>query len=529
MQRGKLKKGQIHGAKRAFITLQKLCIASIMKKLFCNCKVFTGDENAITDGAVLTTDGVITSVGSKAALLNDVDGETEIFDLSGGILAPAFIDAHSHLSEVAFSYLKLNLNGAETKEDVKKAVEDYIAESGKSGLIQASGYSGEALDKAFLDEISGGRELLISHSSGHSGYFNTASSKTLGINSESGYLTENEYFEKIRLVGIPAIDDIKGAYLKAQKKYFSNGISTVQDGYFTREMIPIYKALMGSGAFIADTVIYSEVSSFNDVKNELSLTAGEYKNHIKLGGMKIFLDGSPQIKTAWMREPYEGETEFRGSGTMSNSDVKEAMILAAQNKVQLLAHCNGDAAAEQFLRCAEAVAKVYPIIKELRFVIIHAQFLPVEYMQRLKALGIIPSFFISHIYNFGDIHIKNTGYLRASSISPAGSALKNGLVFTFHQDSPVLEPDVIEGVKNAVIRKTKGGVLLGENEKISFENALEAITSNAAFQYFEEKEKGKIAPRKRADFAVISSDALSSPESAEVKMLFIGSELVYTK
>ncbi|MEG1809972.1 MAG: amidohydrolase family protein, partial [Oscillospiraceae bacterium] len=105
----------------------------------------------------------------------------------------------------------------------------------------------------------------------------------------------------------------------------------------------------------------------------------------------------------------------------------------------------------------------------------------------------------------------NFGFERARSISPAGFALQTGIVFTFHQDAPVIEPNVLETVQCAVTRTTKSGVVLGEEERISALDALRAVTINAAYQYSEQELKGSIKAGKHADFVILSDNPLTVP------------------
>ena len=172
--------------------------------------------------------------------------------------------------------------------------------------------------------------------------------------------------------------------------------------------------------------------------------------------------------------------------------------------MQILAHCNGDNAAEQFIN---AIEKEEKSIKNKRPVMIHAQTIRKDQIIKCKKLGIIPSFFIAHIYYWGDIHIKNLGK-RAYKISPAKEALDNNMKFTFHQDTPVLEPNMLETIEIAVNRKTRNRKILGEKEKIEVYDALKAVTINAAYSYFEENKKGSIKPGKIADLVILTHNPL---------------------
>src|SRR5699024_1896452 len=144
-------------------------------------------------------------------------------------------------------------------------------------------------------------------------------------------------------------------------------------------------------------------------------------------------DGSPQGRTAWMRTPYQGtEDGYCGYGTMTDSALREALLHAYRSGMQPIAHCNGDAAAAQYLSAVAAIERAHPDFRDLRPVMIHAQLLDIDQMDKAEQLGIIPSFFIAHVYHWGDTHIRNFGLERASRISAAHAALDRGIRFTFH-------------------------------------------------------------------------------------------------
>ena len=111
---------------------------------------------------------------------------------------------------------------------------------------------------------------------------------------------------------------------------------------------------------------------------------------------------------------------------------------AGAEGVQLLAHCNGDAACGQFLSALKAAAGEGVDLSAMRPVMIHAQLLGRDQLPEVRRLGVIPSFFVSHVYHWGDIHLENLGPERAEHISPAGSAAALGIPFTLHTDAPVI-------------------------------------------------------------------------------------------
>lgn len=122
---------------------------------------------------------------------------------------------------------------------------------------------------------------------------------------------------------------------------------------------------------------------------------------------------------------------------------------------------------------------------------------------------------------YRDIHCKNFGNERAASISPAHSAILEDVVYTFHQDSPVIQPNMLETIDCAVNRRTKTEKVLGLEECICVEEALKGVTINAAYQYFQEHERGTIEVGKFADFVVLSADPriVDKSKISEIRVL----------
>ena len=144
-----------------------------------------------------------------------------------------------------------------------------------------------------------------------------------------------------------------------------------------------------------------------------------------------------------------------------------------------------------------------------RPVMIHAQLVRPDQLKEMERLSITASFFTAHTWYWGDVHLKNFGEARALKISPARTAIDDGVNVTFHQDSPVIQPDMLETVWCAVNRISCGGHPMGLMERVTPYEALKAVTSNAAYQYGEENEKGTIEPGKTADFVILSASPLT--------------------
>ena len=159
--------------------------------------------------------------------------------------------------------------------------------------------------------------------------------------------------------------------------------------------------------------------------------------------------------------------------------------------------------------CYERAYEAYR--RDIRPVMIHAQLVGQDQLPRMKELGMIPSFFVAHVYHWGDVHLENFGPQRAANISPAAAAGALGIPYTFHQDAPVIEPNMLETIWCAVNRVTKQGVSLGPQQRVSALDAVRAVTIHAAHQYFEEHQKGSLAAGKHADFVILSADPTAVP------------------
>lgn len=506
-----------------------------MKKIIYNADFITM-EDAINDNeveAIYIENGRIKKIGKKEEVLSLKDSSTELVDLSGKTVMPSFIDAHSHFFAVANDLSQINLNECNSINDIQKTILKYVQDNNlqENIWITANNYDynnlieGRNITKNELDKILPNNPIVIKNKSGHSGVINSKGLEILNISKDTispeggriekidgkltGYLEENAFIENIKKIPMSGEKEMLNNIKKAQEKYASYGITTVQEGYLAKELIPIYKMMVDKNILNLDVVAYIEAKTIDLIEKDFTENIKKYSNNFKIGGIKIFLDGSPQARTAWMRTPYLSNGEkYYGYGTMQDGEVEEAIEAAYKSDLQILAHCNGDKAAEQYINCIEKLEKTGEKIKKIRPVLIHGQLLDIDQLDKIKELGIIPSFFIAHVYHWGNVHIKNFGFERAERISPAGSSSKRNILYTFHQDSPVIEPNMFETIWCAVNRKTKDEKVLGENEKISVTDAIKAVTINAAYEYLEEKDKGSIKEGKLANLIIVDKNPL---------------------
>ncbi len=524
-----------------------------MKTLYFNGNIITMTNQPMPQ-AVLSEDGKIIATGEKDLLANDAD---ILFDLDGKTMLPAFIDGHSHLTTVANTFAIADLSVAQSIDEVIEIMKSYLSNKQKikedEFLIGFSydnnNFEGKAHPTAEdLDKITTEYPVIISHASGHMGVCNTVALERLGITKDTpefqggkigrlddgtpnGYLEETAFTSNASALKAPSYEEMCRYMKQAQELFFKHGITTIQDGFTGVKEWALLRKLADDKKLKADVVSYIDIDKCSYILNN-NLQYTQYNNNLRIGGYKLFLDGSPQGRTAWMSKPYENSGDYSGYPVWRDEQVRYFVEKSITEKQQLLCHCNGDAAAEQFIYSFEKIDEMLGTKENYRPVLIHGQLSRPDQMPRVEKLGMIASFFVAHTWQWGDVHIENFGE-RAMKICPVNSALENKVITTFHQDTPVLIPDMIHTIWCATNRVTKNGVQLNESEKISVYDALKSITVNAAYQYFEEDKKGTIETGKDASFVILSENPLACPREElkriTVEQTILRDETVYKK
>ncbi len=520
------------------------------KTLYYNGNILTMDKSKQRVEALLVENGIIKALGKLSEVESVSDDLTERYDLSGRTLMPAFVDGHSHVIMFGSMVNQCYLGECKSFDDILATIKAYRDKNRLTHgeKIRCYGYDLAVLKEGrhptadVLDKLGIDNPIGCTHVSFHMGVYNSVAMKGAGVDENytftgSGVVGRDEngkpngYFEESarrvmsEFMNKGAGGSFEESYLLAEKEYFKNGITTIQEGgSVNEEKLLKFKALSDQNKITADLVLYLEPrlkdTEFWD--RALGIIDDEKsREHLKIGGVKIVLDGSPQAKTAWMSKPYANETEYSGYPNHNDETVYTLLSRAAKKKMQVLAHCNGDAAAEQFVSSWERVVEENPDATSLRPVMIHAQTVRYDQLERMAKTNMIPSFFVGHTYYWGDTHLKNFGIERAEKISPVKAALDKGLKPNFHQDSPVTPPNMFHSVWCAVNRITRSGVVIGEENRIDVYDALILATNGGAYEYFEENKKGILKSGAVADLIILDKDptAIDSMQIKNIRVL----------
>ena len=512
--------------------------------IFIGDHIITVDSTAVNVTAVAVAGQNIVATGSAEEVLKLKKSSTRIVELGNNALVPGFIDAHGHMTGVAKLTEIIDLASppvgrVENIDDIVALIESKIdtQQLVPGAWVLGFGYDDSLLEEKRhpnrddLDRVSSDHPVLLTHVSGHLATVNSAALRQQKIdqNTENppggvirrrpgsrepnGVLEETAMGLFSRNLMAPMKDDkFEHLVRQAVQRYTSYGITTIQDGGTNMADIERLRAAANRKPYAADVVVFPWSNSFDD--NQLAAIEAEpsYTNGLRLGGIKFGLDGSPQGRTAFLSQPYnEGPPgaapDYRAYPTYPAEKLNPKIARLLERGTPTLVHANGDAAIDMLLDGVTA-AFGNKELSDHRTVIIHAQLMRKDQLERTKKLGLVPSYYSAHPFFWGDWHRRSFGEERAAFISPAAETARMQIPFTIHNDAPIVPPDMMRLMWVAVNRKTRSDFVLGPDQRLTPMQALHAITLGAAYQYFEENKKGSITPGKQADLVILERNPL---------------------
>ncbi len=519
-----------------------------------------GDQRA---EAVLVADDRIVSVGSTAKIQSLMPDGTRVIDLQGKTLLPGFVDAHSHFPSSGLTTLGIDLAPSpvgvtDTLSSLLTQIEQAVDEQTDGSWIIGFNYDDSSLDirrhpsRQEIDRISPDNPVYLWHRSGHMGVANSRALELLGITALS-VSTPDGHIERDaagQLTGLlqehaapPLVDLLKftpktkwfNVLLSARDEYLAAGVTTIQNGYAGKGMIYLLRGLQAVRILPQRIVVWPAHAKFGSQMEMLELFERNTLRDgpkFRLGAIKLIVDGSPQGRTAWLREPYLTETNGVRDNGKAAVDVKLLQHLVrgyhrAGKPIAL--HGNGSAAIDAIITAVQLAQGEFPD-PDIRHILVHGQTVQPDQLESLAELGMGVSFFPSHTYYWGDWYRQVLfGEVRAAYISPLASARDAGVRFSVHTDAPVTPIDQLQVAWSAHQRKTLSGAVVGAEESISILEALRAMTIDAAWQNGLEADIGSIEVGKLADFVVMSDDPTTVDDirRVQIETVYIGAKEVY--
>lgn len=549
------------------------CVDSSPRGLFADT-VYQGgivvtmnDDDSVVE-AVAVREGTIVATGRTDDVAELVGPDTRVVDLEGGTMVPGFYAAHDHFpgsGSVAVSSVDLNsppIGSVETMDDLIALLRERAMSTPAGEWVQGRGYDDTLLaeqrhpTRADLDQVSTDHPIYISHTSGHLGVANTRALELAGISAATpdppgGVVQKdprtgepNGVFEESgglvsRLIPRPTVEEQLAAFRWAVDDYVEDGVTTTVIAGGGRQSLVNLQTARSEGllALRVITMMSRSTPEEPSAAEAGGVTSDFGDTRLKVGAIKIVQDGSNQGYTGYFTEPYHtafnGDADYRGYPRRSRDDLVEMVTQLHTAGYQIAIHANGDAAIDDVIYAFREAQRLHPRA-DARHRIEHCQMARPDQLDAIAELGVSPSFFVGHVYYWGDRHRDIfMGPERAAGISALQSSVDRGIRFTVHDDTPVTPVNPLQLVWVSVNRLTKSGQVLGPDERISARHALRAVTIDAAWQNFEETIKGSIEVGKLADLVVLSDNPLTVDPAAirdiDVMQTIVGGDTVYVR
>ena len=479
----------------------------------------------------------------------------EFIDLKGKTLLPGFIDCHMHPMGYINHILNPDLSNVKSLKELQNLLKSESEKREKDDFITAYNFSEEKFDDPILpkrwdiDEACPNHSVFILRYDGHIGIANTKALHLVELNKHSkvpdggeirkdkhgnltGVISENALNLIFAKFPIPNYEKIATAAKKASKQLAQKGLTSFHgvinaDARYKpdnrkADEFSLFKSVQNY--FFQDCYTFIETDNPEKVieLSKTSLHEGNSERKAKIGGLKLYLDGSFGAKTACMFEPFTDAPEKCGFCVIEEAEIYEKMKIAHNKEFQIIIHAIGDKANRIAMNLYKKLLTEFPRNNH-RHRIEHASMLTEDVIKDMATYGVIASCqppFINSEYNWIS---KRIGEERCKYTYPMKSIVNAGVVLASGSDCPIEDPHPILGLHALVTRNS-----FVPEECLSIEEALKSYTINAAYAAFEEKTKGSIAVGKYADFVILNRNPLEVPKD-EIKEIQVTETIIRGK
>lgn len=511
--------------------------------IITNADIITMDRVLPRARAVAVSDGVITAVGSSADVTALASPGTQVVDLEGGVLCPGFVEPHSHVLIMAMllapQLIDVRAFVVPTWAGIAEKISQAVSNTPPGQPILVFGLDTISHDvsmptKQELDAFTTQHPLVVIAMSAHTLSANSAAFTYSGITTETpdppggsfakdadGSLTGivDEASAVVMVVrplmagvGLDLVSSVRSQAASLSRA----GFTTIGELLVQAQDLPLVDAIKQMPDFPIRMRLYEMTNA--------SLTAefrvGDTDPRVRQTGLKLWVDGTPLEGKSLHKEPFLDTEVTRKMGLIApccgSANYTEEQLLTtcrayAEVGLQFAAHVQGDAAVDRILDVyATVLAERGLIGTDHRWRLEHCGGMSKEQFERAAGLGVTCSMFVQHVYYFGDSYVDDIlGQERGSHWMSLRSAIDSGIRMSLHNDGYFTPPEPIASIQTAATRVAKSGREMGVDECITVDEALRAVTIDAAWHLFSEHEVGSIEVGKLADFAELTADPYS--------------------
>ena len=480
-------------------------------------------------GLVFDEEGKVTAVLERGEARPQVDYR---LDGEGKVMVPGMIDAHVHVMDIGFAALTLDLSATTSLEDALAKIKAFAEENPGRPWILGRGWNqekwglGRFPTAAELDAVVSDRPVWLERADNHANWGNTLAITTAGVTAKTpdpaggkiirdargapaGVFVDNAVQLVGKVVPPPRPEDRDLAFAKAQEVLLAKGVTAVADMGTEMADWTTFRRAGDAGRLQIRIMAYADGFDTLETVAGPEPTLWLYDDRLRMGGIKLYLDGALGSRGAVLKAPYHDDPGAKGLPLLSPTQLRNLMSRAAMDNFQTAIHAIGDAANAEVLGAIEELSESYK--GDRRWRIEHTQIVDPADLPRLGKHGIIASMQPLHQTSDRLMAEARLGPERLDGAYPWRSVMQVGGRLAFGSDAPVEPADPWAGMAAAISRTDAKGEPFGgwfPQEAVTREAALAGFTSDAAFAGFAEGRFGRLVPGERADFLLVDRDPL---------------------
>lgn len=526
-------------------------------------QIYTLDAEGTIATALAAKDGRIVAIGDDGQVQALSSPSTQQLDLKGQAAIPGIFDSHNHLLEVGEKLAQIRLDECSSPEEMMALVRERARETPPGEWIVGQGWNearfpaGRLPTRHDLDPATAEHPVLLMR------FFNvdvvnSYALRLAGIDRHTpdpeggkierdpsgepnGLLRASAKIQVRSLVPKPGLAQRLEALRLAYADLHRFGITSVVEPGLTPEEIRAYQVSYEQGDLSVRVNLMPSWHGFHDDEQEaqldgraraLGLYSGWGDEWLRLGALKMAIDGGTTPHTAYMYEPFEGETEVVDYNRLPLEALHRHFRTAQELGWDVGIHCCGDRAQDMAVDTLAQVARELPR-PDPRHSIIHGYFPTPRALEQMAQYQIAAVLQPTFIYWEGDLLFRDVGRRRAENYKPARTYLDRGVVVTASSDvTSTVSANPFIALYALVTRKNHLGQEIAPDQAISREEALRAYTVAGTWLTREEQLKGSLEVGKVADLAVLDRDYFSVPDQEikeiQVAMTMVGGKVVYS-
>ena len=521
----------------------------IVDLVFHNGHVLTVDEAFSVHQVLVVDDGKVITSGTQE-LLQIYEGESTI-DLAGNTLMPGFNDSHTHLSGDARRYI--DLNQVSSIAQIQSLVRAKAQALGPGEWITGYGWSEDELseqrkpNRYDLDDAAPNNPVVLTRAGAHSA---VASSLALaaanitantpdpeggvierGTTGEPSGIIRERHSLVLDLVPPATEEELASSLTVNLNALLSMGITSITDAQKTPDEYRRWQRVYAERALPLPRAKLQFQWWNPEAIALLRKEVGDGDDWLKIGPIKIFVDGGFTGPAAYTREPYRNQPNYRGYLNMPVTELTRQIDEIHDAGLQMGIHAIGDAAIELVVETLVQTLERNPRENHRHYLNHFSMRPPQDTMNKMAKHGIHITQQPNFTYTLEGRYADNLDGWRLAHNNPLRGPMDAGIKVALSSDILPIGPMV--GLYAATTRKGMSGKVYGPDEAITLQEALRGYTLTSAFINFDENIKGSLEAGKYADMIVLPGNLLATPAeelmAVEVQQTYLQGELVYQR